>query len=142
MQPGGGLLAHKSSNSQNLGKNVIIGGLVLQILFFGVFIIVAILFHVRAHKDLRLRSFVDPLWQTQLFVLYIASSLIMVRSIFRVVEFSQGFNGYLLSHELFLYVFDGVLMLSVLLLLNFKHPYNLKVQNRLDYEMPKTQSEV
>lgn len=46
----------------------------------------------------------------------------MVRSVFRVVEYLQGNAGYLLSHEVFLYIFDAVLMLGVMVLFNWVHP--------------------
>jgi hypothetical protein len=46
----------------------------------------------------------------------------MVRSIFRVVEYLQGFSGYLLSHEVYLYVFDAVLMFCVMVIFNVVHP--------------------
>lgn len=48
--------------------------------------------------------------------------LIMVRSVFRVVEYLQGNNGYILSREGFLYVFDAMLMLAVMATLHFVHP--------------------
>lgn len=54
--------------------------------------------------------------------LYGTSILIMVRSIFRVVEYLQGFDGFLLRHEAYLYVFDATLMFLVLVLLNLVHP--------------------
>jgi hypothetical protein len=37
----------------------------------------------------------------------------------------MGNNGYLLRHEVFLYVFDGVLMLAAMILLNVVHPSSL-----------------
>ena len=55
-------------------------------------------------------------------VLFAASLLIMVRSIFRVAEYLQGFDGYLLSHEAYLYIFDGLLMWLNMLLFNWLHP--------------------
>lgn len=54
--------------------------------------------------------------------MYATSLLIMVRSIFRVVEYLQGFNGYILRHEAFLYVFDGTLMFLVLVIFIAVHP--------------------
>lgn len=54
--------------------------------------------------------------------LYTGSFLIMVRSIFRAVEYLQGFDGYLLRHEAYLYVFDAVLMFLVMVLFNWIHP--------------------
>lgn len=46
----------------------------------------------------------------------------MFRSVFRVVEYLQGNAGYLLSREVFLYIFDAVLMLAVMVLFNWVHP--------------------
>lgn len=54
--------------------------------------------------------------------LYVGSMLIMVRSVFRAIEYLQGFDGYLLRHELYLYVFDALLMFSVMVLFNWVHP--------------------
>ena len=61
-------------------------------------------------------------WRTHLVALYAASVLIMIRSVFRLVEYLQGFSGYLLSHEVFLYMFDALLMFCVMVLLNIVHP--------------------
>lgn len=45
-----------------------------------------------------------------MWALYAACVLILVRSIFRVVEFVQGNAGFIMRHEYLLYVFDAVLM--------------------------------
>lgn len=55
-------------------------------------------------------------------VLFGTSLLIMIRSIFRVAEYLQGNDGYILAHEAYLYVFDAVLMLSVMAVFNMVHP--------------------
>ena len=60
-----------------------------------------------------------------LYVLYAADILIMVRSVFRVAEYVQGTNGYLLRRELWLYIFDATLMAVVMLVLNGVHPRRL-----------------
>ena len=39
----------------------------------------------------------------------------MIRSITRIVEFAQGSDGYIMSHEYFIYVFDAALMLLVII---------------------------
>ncbi|CAI4523270.1 ACH_G0022770.mRNA.1.CDS.1 [Saccharomyces cerevisiae] len=41
----------------------------------------------------------------------LSSILIMVRSIVRLVEFVEGYDGFIISHEYFIYVFDAVPML-------------------------------
>ncbi|KAF2180156.1 RTA1-domain-containing protein [Zopfia rhizophila CBS 207.26] len=64
----------------------------------------------------------DLPWKRHIYALYVASALIMIRSVFRVIEYLQGNNGYLLRHEVFLYVFDGLLMFGVMSLFNWIHP--------------------
>jgi RTA1 like protein. len=54
--------------------------------------------------------------------LYAASVLILIRSVFRVVEYGEGFDGYLLSTEVFLYIFDALLMFSVMMIFLAIHP--------------------
>jgi hypothetical protein len=56
---------------------------------------------------------VEPSWEQNLYMLHMVSILILLRSIFRVVEYIQGQTGYSLKHELTLYVFDSVPVLIV-----------------------------
>jgi len=46
--------------------------------------------------------------------LYASSILILVRNLYRTIEYGMGWNNYLLVHEWPLYVFDGLLMVLVL----------------------------
>jgi hypothetical protein len=48
--------------------------------------------------------------------------LILIRSVYRVIEFIQGDNGYVISHEVFLYVFDALMMFLVMIVMNVFHP--------------------
>ena len=117
-------MARGSSSSATLGANIIVGGLVLQLIFFGIFIAVAAAFDRTMHVCPTARSTKPELgtWHKHLKVLYAVSGLIMVRNIVRVVEYAQGNRGYLLGHEIFLYIFDAVLMLLVMVTLNIWHP--------------------
>jgi hypothetical protein len=54
--------------------------------------------------------------------LYTSSILILIRSVFRVVEYIQGEDGYLLSKEVYLYALDAALMVVVMVLFNVFHP--------------------
>ena len=108
---------------QNLGTNIIVGGLILQLLFFVVFLFVSIHFDISIRKrpTLKSRETNTPWYKHQL-VLYGVSALILVRNLFRVVEYVQGNDGYLLSQEWTLYNFDAVLMLLVVVSLGVVHP--------------------
>jgi len=55
-------------------------------------------------------------------MLYITSALIMVCSVFRVIEHLQGTAGSLLRHKAYVYIFDSCLMLAAMFLFNWRHP--------------------
>lgn len=65
------------------------------------------------------------IWRKHMMVLYITNILIMVHSVFRVVKYAMGNNDYLLRHEVFMYVFDGMLMLAIMIAFNLVHPSKL-----------------
>ncbi|KAL4876144.1 RTA1-domain-containing protein [Aspergillus karnatakaensis] len=120
---GGGVQAMGTLDGMKLGDKIIVVGLVVQILFFGLFIVTAGFF------DLKLKRYPIPRcrdptvpWRRYLNVLYTTSGLIMVRSVFRLVEYVQGHSGYLLRHEAYLYVFDALLIFVAMVVFNWFHP--------------------
>ena len=132
MIQGGGagiLVKADSESSQSTGENVIIGGLIFQILIFAIFITAAFVFNVRFKKGSCSRLAVDSsrhtAWQATLLMLYATSVLIMIRNIFRVIEYAMGHQGYLLAHEWTVYVFDAVLMFFTMVIFAFKYPSRL-----------------
>ena len=42
--------------------------------------------------------------------------------VFRIAEYAGGQDGVLLGNEVYLYVFEAVLMFSVMVLFNVQHP--------------------
>ncbi|KAI0835138.1 RTA1-domain-containing protein [Hypoxylon sp. FL0890] len=115
---GGGIQAGGTLDLFNIGEKIIIVGLFMQIVFFGLFIVSAVLFdrRISSHPTREAAEQLIP-WRRHLVVLYTVSIIILVRSIFRVVEYLQGNDGYIISHEYFLYIFDAVLMAAVMLIL-------------------------
>ena len=104
-----------------LGEHVILAGLFIQIFVFGFFVVVAMAFQIRGRDHFKTLA-PEVTWRKHLNNLYITSAFILVRSVFRVVEYLQGNNGFLMKHEVFLYVFDAALMLGVVVVMNFIHP--------------------
>lgn len=66
-----------------------------------------------------------PPWRQLLRVLYIVDILIIARCVFRIVEFAQGRTGVLQRKEVWMYVFDGLLMVLVMVVLLVWHPSRL-----------------
>ncbi|RTE78496.1 hypothetical protein BHE90_007002 [Fusarium euwallaceae] len=114
---GGGIQAGGTLYLYKIGEKIIIAGLFCQICIFGFFIVTAMLFHRRLTvAPTRVVERGDVPWRRYLWVLYVTSFIILVRSVFRVVEYLQGNSGYLISHEIFLYIFDTILMAIVMLI--------------------------
>ncbi|KAK0388801.1 hypothetical protein NLU13_5044 [Sarocladium strictum] len=114
---GGGIQAIGTLEMFELGEKIIIGGLFAQIAVFSIFIVTSLTVHYRLNKRPTQAAVENVVpWRRHLFALYATSFLILVRSIFRVFEYIQGNGGYLISHEIFLYIFDSVLMAGVMLI--------------------------
>ncbi|KAI9150617.1 Protein RTM1 [Paramyrothecium foliicola] len=110
--------------TQKTGEIILITGLFAQLVVFGFFIVVAALFQRRMNQDGMKETQGRPNipWEQGLRMLYGCSALIAVRSIFRVVEYIGGTEGYLLSNEWPLYVFDAALMWAVQVIFTFWFP--------------------
>ena len=86
---GAGFMATGSADSHNTGSLIIVGGLVIQLLFFGVFFVTLIVFDTRCRRqslEKRILSYngnTSLHWHTVVLALYVASTLISVRCVFR-----------------------------------------------------------
>jgi hypothetical protein len=119
-------MAGGSLDSVHNGEKIVIAGLVIQIAFFGFFIVTSVIFDRRVRKSPTEGSLtLASSWRKHMHILYAANTLVMIRSVFRLIEYAMGNNGYLMRHEAFLYVFDAVLMFAVMVLFNLVHPGSL-----------------
>ncbi|EWY81697.1 hypothetical protein FOYG_15919 [Fusarium oxysporum NRRL 32931] len=126
---GGGMMAGGSLEALHNGERIVIIGLIVQIVFFSLFAVTAAVFHMRLVGSMSAKAAVSGIpWQRYLYTLYIASGLILVRSVFRLIEYAQGNAGYLISHEAYLYIFDSVLMFLAMVLFAFEHPSQLNAK--------------
>ncbi|KAI1371893.1 RTA1 like protein-domain-containing protein [Hypoxylon crocopeplum] len=116
---------------QQTGYSLLKAALVMQFVVITLLVTLATTFHVRCR-----RNGIDHVKVNQaLLTLYISSAIIMVRCIYRAIEFfdyagvnssSPGFDRSTISpiirYEWFFYVFEATLMLLNSMLLNIRHP--------------------
>lgn len=128
---GGGVMTSGSASSSKIGQWIIVAGLCVQLLFFGTFLVTCMLFHGRiineptekSTRTMKSGRFIWPRdWRGLLFACYTVSVLILIRSVYRLIEFAQGREGYLISHEVFLFVFDATMMFGSMVVMNAFHP--------------------
>ncbi|KAH7208091.1 RTA1 like protein-domain-containing protein [Fusarium oxysporum] len=136
---GAGMMA--AGDDPTMGENIVIGGLVIQVLFFGLFVVAAVIFQLRYRKigsnwravgSSNTASVFD--WERMLMMLYATSALILIRCFFRIVEYVMGADAYPLKNEWTLYIFDALLMAAVMVIFYIWYPSRVQdfqeLQNR------------
>lgn len=116
----------KHENLKTISTVLVLIGLAIQLISFALFGACAIVFHKRIRRNPTTRSYqIGSKWLHTLYMLYAVSALIIFRSVFRVVEYSFGNDGYPISHEWTLFVFDSVPMTLVTIIFFLRYPSNL-----------------
>ncbi|KAF8867134.1 RTA1 like protein [Acephala macrosclerotiorum] len=142
-------------NNLQTGKTIAQIGVAVQMACFGLFSIIAIRFNFTSKRfaarfEERLATetkgekycIIDgeerklkPNWQAILRVTNITSILILIRSVYRMVDFSLGRTGYTGTHEWVEYVFDALMIFPVVVL--FVHWHPSKYLPYLGFRLPK-----
>lgn len=131
---GAALLAGAQGNIDRMKKarDLLLAGLSLQVVTFGVFVFVAIAYDWRSSRAEALKPYQSEmknlrrLW----YAFYVSAVLITGRSIYRTAEFGEvSFasghatpDGYALTHEWPLYIFDSLPIFLSVLAFNVFHP--------------------
>ncbi|KAK6363767.1 hypothetical protein TWF730_001183 [Orbilia blumenaviensis] len=103
--------------AQLRGQDIIMAGLAIQIAFFSFFTGATIRFDTKTRV-----SHPNAKWRVLVYCLYLSCTCILIRSIYRIVEFAQGWDGYLMSHEVYFYVLEALPMFPCLVAFNIFHP--------------------
>ena len=123
VQSAGSSLQTNQDVNPDLGKAVVLVGLLIQVIAFGLFIIAAVIFHIRIQRQptTASRHQASP-WKRTIVMLYFVNGLIIFRSIFRIVEYSMGLDSYLFNNEWPLYTFDGEFMMLSMFCFAYWYP--------------------
>jgi RTA1 like protein len=142
IQAAGGSLLNSQYpvNVQKIGMHTYMAGVGVQIAFICVFLVLAVQFQrlvkgedFYAHLDSSrspspgMNTNGQPTKSVRqayrlLFVVYAALILIIFRNIYRLIEFSAGFESSITRHEWYTFVFDSMPMLLCLVIFNIFHP--------------------
>ncbi|KAM6507973.1 hypothetical protein FSOLCH5_013174 [Fusarium solani] len=126
---GAGMLADDERAAT--GNTIVIAGLLLQVFLFIGFMICCLVFHLRYKAHLTDNFAVsDVPWKSCLHMLYWTSMMVLVRNVFRVIEYIMDKEGYLQQHEWPTFVFDSVLMFFVMVAFYIWYPSNLQPKSR------------
>jgi hypothetical protein len=116
-------MASTHVSTASTGSDIVLTGLVVQIVLFGFFVAVALIFHRRMGATPTPKSeHIKLPWTRLMYILYITSTFILTRCIVRVAEFVECFEGYIILHEVFLYTLDAVPMAAVAAMLGIWYP--------------------
>ncbi|KAM0478833.1 hypothetical protein ACHAP7_005989 [Fusarium lateritium] len=115
IQASGGSMAISSFSLIKISRIVVVLGLFVQVIIFGFFIYISNVVHRRLLKSPTeiVQENTIP-WKRYLYILYATSGIILVRGIFRIIEYIEGNNGFFISYKAFLYIFDAMLMAVVM----------------------------
>jgi hypothetical protein len=105
----------------------LLAGIIIQFSALAVFMAQIVFLEMKIARNPPLVLIRDPSikWRRHFRAIEVTAVLLIVRAIVRAVEYLQGQNGEIMSHEVYLYVFDAALMLLVMLVFLGVHPKNL-----------------
>ena len=108
-------------------RNVILAGLIAQLVALCFFIFMT--WHARRgiSRDKLAALMEDPSlnWKNHFRALEAITALVILRSFVRLIEYAQGEDGFVLSHEVFIYLFDALLMFLAVTTYLVLHPNRL-----------------
>lgn len=138
LQAIGGAMASIASNnneSPDTGSHIMVAGLAFQVLTLAIFILICTDFAIRTLRNSRrsgalptnntttttsLRS--SPKFKAFVAALALATICIFIRSIYRVIELAQGWEGELIKNQTYFIILEGAMVIIAVLALNIFHP--------------------
>ncbi|KAF5519377.1 Protein RTM1 [Colletotrichum aenigma] len=104
----------------DIAMKILLAGLALQVLVFSTYMCILL----RYHKLSRMMAVPEAPagWFGILKAVYISSFLILIRCVYRMIEFAEGPEGYTMTHEWMFWVFEGITMVVAIAVFCVWHP--------------------
>ena len=140
---GAGVQVTGDPKVMDVGRKVVLAGLIFSLFVFALFVAIAVTFHRRLQKTptpiLTINS--DLSWRRYMWTIYVACAALMVRNLVRTVQFGANRTADINTNEAYIYVFDAFLMFLTMLVLLVFHPGLLikrarRAQKVVDFSQP------
>jgi hypothetical protein len=118
---GAGLITSGKLENLTTGSHVLIGGLGINLVSFCFFAFITFHLHWSIYRSKSDFTGEEP-WIKIFYALYLSMTLLIIRSTYRITEFSMGFRGYLAIHETYFYIFECLLIIFAFALFLPLHP--------------------
>lgn len=137
---GGGIAGGAGDNidQAQLGSRVALAGTLFQfavILLYAAFKIEFLIRHARdspIHPTTSPRRSMDKRMKILVCALAFSTLCLVIRSIYRIVEFADGWDGRIINTEVYFNTLDGMMVILAMYTLNFVHPgFMLPSKNQL-----------
>ena len=127
-------VASNNHKSPDTGDHIMVAGLSFQVATLAIFILICADFAVSTLRNAHAYGADDALepnnaqlrgsmkFKGFLVALAIATLCIFIRSIYRVIELAQGWEGELIKNQTYFIVLEGVMVIVAVLALNGFHP--------------------
>ncbi|KAF8177302.1 RTA1-like protein [Mycena galopus ATCC 62051] len=128
---GGGIAASSTSiSSQNLGGNIMLGGIVFQFVALCVYTACGVDFlrnylasaPVRPMISSEERGTLDARLKVMIGAIGFSTLVLFIRSVYRMVELSDGWKGTVIRTEIYFNVLDGGMVTLAIWTMNIAHP--------------------
>lgn len=162
----GGASSSGDRDKAKLGSNIMLGGMIIQVIGISVFFAFFIDLLLRARNLRQLRALdpseslslrdrpsgddlfnpayahvrAHPMFSWLLHATIASTLFIFARSIYRVVELAEGWNGYLMVHEIYIMLFEAILIFFGILCLTIVYPGMVLGKGRFDLKAHKNLS--
>ncbi|KAF8895226.1 RTA1-like protein [Infundibulicybe gibba] len=117
-----------------VGGRVMLGGIAFQLATITIYVLCAAEFFIRYFKDAPLRTtapqlsnekprgVMDKRMKLMVAALVFNTTCLFIRSVYRTIELSDGWDGRIISTQLYFNVLDGAMIVLAIYTLNLAHP--------------------
>ncbi|KAJ7112088.1 RTA1-like protein [Mycena epipterygia] len=127
---GGGIASSANTLSgANMGAHIMLGGIAFQFVVIIVFSAIGLDFVRRYIRDKPrhadsdgTRGVLTPRLKIMLAALTFSTTVLFIRSVYRIIELSGGWEGRVIHTEVYFNVLDGGMVVLAIFTLNFAHP--------------------